>query len=358
MAIQNIGELYYPPLFTGYSTSAPAITTNTYVLDAAGEKAALIFRPTQAKAIRTIHARTATVTTGDTVDVRVETVNASGEPSGTLHGTNTNGALVIASSDDNVWKSVTLTADTATLTPGVSEVAVVIVNGGAGGNIQIGSWGFQRSHYPYGSVYTTSWTVQPNLPLIVVQYADGTFDPIYGYPATGGPITTTTFNSGTGTNRRGDIFTLAVPMRVSGLAAYIDADGPFEAKIYAADGTTVLATSDPVANALRGATYAGPHFVPFTSSVDLDAGVAYRMAVIPTSGTSVTTYEFDVPTAAMLDAFAGGQDIHSSTWNGSAWSETTTRRMWLHLIVTGLDDGAGGGGGLLVHPGMTGGIRG
>lgn len=92
MALQSITHGYpfpAPPL-----TAAGAPSLGNYLLDANGEKAALVFAATAAKAIRKIHFRTGTVTTGDTVDCRVETVDtaANGDPTGTLHTTNSNGS--------------------------------------------------------------------------------------------------------------------------------------------------------------------------------------------------------------------------------------------------------------------------
>src|SRR3990167_3397480 len=133
MALQSITHgLPFPP-YPMNASAAPTLTTTTYVIDAAAEKVAIVVAASTAKDIHKVHVRTGTVTTGDTVDVRIETVDSAttGDPTGTLWQTNTNGALVIADGDDSVWKSVTLTADATSLVIG-DVYAVVIVNGGAG----------------------------------------------------------------------------------------------------------------------------------------------------------------------------------------------------------------------------------
>jgi hypothetical protein len=43
--------------------------------------------------------------------------------------------------------------------------------------------------------------------------------------------------------------------------------------------------------------------------------------------------------------------------NAGAWTENTNRLFAMQAIITGLDAG-GATGGMLVHPGMTGGMRG
>jgi len=61
----------------------------------------------------------------------------------------------------------------------------------------------------------------------------------------------------------------------------------------------------------------------------------------------------------MLDMLSGGQAFHfSSRADAGAWSDTTTRRPIMGLILSAADDGVGGGGGMIVNPGMSGGLNG
>lgn len=345
MALQAIKHgLPFPPWPTA-PTGAPG-SGSTYVIDAASEKAAAIYAATAAKAIRTIHVRTGTVTTGDTVDVRVETVDgaANGDPTGTLHTTNSNAALVIGSGDDNVWKSVALTADTAALS--IGEVyAIVVVNGGGGGSMVIQNYvETVLGGFPYGDHFTAAWAKQNVLPLIVPQYSDGTFEPIFGYADSGGPINTNTFKSDDATNRRGNIFQLAFPARAKGAWAWVDGDATFTIKLYDSDGTTVLATTAASNAFQRQGTGAALHFHPFTSPANLSAATNYRLAVVPGTTSNIVTYDFDVPVAGMLDMFPGGQACHASVFTSSAWVQTTTRRAYMGVFLDAFDDAAAGAG--------------
>jgi hypothetical protein len=315
------------------------------VIDAASEKAATIFACTSAKAVHKVYVRTATVATGDTVDVRIETVDsaANGDPTGTLWAANTNASLVIASSDDNVWKLATLTAD-ATCTVG-SVMAVVVVNGGAGGNIIIGSNSDSGSNFPYGDLYTGSWAKQIAIPLIVVEYSDGTYEPLFGMTDTGGPVNTNTFNSGSATNRRGNIFQVGFPTRVKGCWTWVDADGDYTCTLYDSAGTSILATTATINNFQRQATSAGIQVFPFLATANLSASTNYRIAIVPTTVTNLSTHDFDVPTAPMLDMFPGGQSMFATTYTSSAWVDTaTTRRAYLGVILDAFDNGASGTG--------------
>lgn len=342
MAIQSIKHGLPFPAWPVEGSGVPSLSN--YLIDASGEKVAVVASATAAKSIRTIHFRTGTVTTGDTLDCRVETVDnaANGDPTGTLWATNTNGSCVVASSDDNVWKSATLTAD-ATLAIG-DVFAIVIVNGGGGGNLNIAGFADSAPLFPYGDHFTSAWAKVGAPPLIVAEYSDGSFEPIYGIADSGGPITTTTYNSGSTTNRRGNIFQLAFPSRAKGCWAWVDADGDFTVKVYDSAGTSVLATTATINNFQRLSNAGRIAFYPFLASVSLSAGTNYRIAVVPGTVTNLSTYEFDVPAAGMLDMFPGGQSCHASVFTSSAWVETTTRRGYLGLFLDGFDDGASAGG--------------
>lgn len=127
------------------------------LIDAASEKAASIVRAGKTGTIDKVGFKTRTVTTGDTVDVRLETVDlATGNPSGTLLGTNSNGSQVIGDADDNTWFTTALTTGVA-VTKG-DLFAVVIVNGSVPGNMNIAAFNWNRSLFPYALLFTTVWT--------------------------------------------------------------------------------------------------------------------------------------------------------------------------------------------------------
>lgn len=345
MALQLIKHGLPFPAWPTSISGPPSTAVASFTIDAASEKAALIFPVTAAKAIRKIHFRTGTVTTGDTVDVRVEAVDTAtdGAPTGTLRTTDSNAALVVDGADDNVWKSVQLTADTAALSIG-ELVALVIVNGGGGGNIQIASYGDSTLYLPYGAHFTAAWAKSAVQPLIIPEYADGSFEPIFGY-FDAGATNAVSFNSGSATNRRGNLFQLAFPARANGCWVWADADGEFTVKLYDSDGSSVLATTATV-NTLQRQQTANPGvlFLPFLAPATLSKNTNYRLAIVPSTVTDLIGYYFDVPAAGVLDMFPGGQSCHMSVFTSSAWVETTTARSYLGLMLDAFDDGASAGG--------------
>ena len=105
-----------------------------FLLDAAGEIAGFVFRAPKAGEIDQIHFRTGTVTTGDDLDVRLETVDAAnGDPTGTLADTNSNATQAVGNGDDDTWFAVSLTAS-ATVTADTPYAIALTAPGGYCGN--------------------------------------------------------------------------------------------------------------------------------------------------------------------------------------------------------------------------------
>lgn len=349
MALVDIGGTFeFPPIPFG-AAGTIALSTGTFTLDAASEKAAAVFEASRACSIRKIHFRTGTVTTGATLDCRVETVSAvNGDPSGTLFAVNTNVSHVLNNTDDNVWLSTAnLTAD-ATLAQG-DRFALVIVNPAvSAGNFilahasdaLVGSWG-------YGDLFTASWAKQTNYPMIIAECSDGSFlTPLLPgfYPASA--VGSTTFNNTSTPDERGVVITPQFDCRTSGgwLWISVAAGIGWDVVLYAADGTTPLATRTFDSDQLRTT---GTDFIRFswTTSVELAAGTQYRLVYKPTSASNIVIEHIDVNSAAILDQMGGKQACHhTQRTDAGAWSETTTRRTMIGLQIDAVDDGAGTGG--------------
>jgi hypothetical protein len=338
---QLVGPLHYPGMSNALVSGTPFLST---VLDANGEKLAAIIKAPKTGDIDRVCFRLGTVTTGDTLDVRIETVDGSGLPTGTLWATNTNVSVVVASSDDGVTKEVDLTA-VASMTAG-DVFALVIVNGSAG-NMEVNNqvYGFSSETgrvFPYTAAFLGgAWAKEAifGRPLCGVRYAGvgyvwaGTW-PISGHEFTG-------FNSGSTPDERGAYFSIPFRCEVSGALVTSDAGGAAVVRLYDSDGTTVLRTGaahDP--DHIGGSTTATP-FPYWWAPVVLEPNTFYRITILP-SGSNTTYYDFTVASSAILDAFPGGQNFHhTSRSDGGSWTETSTRRTSIELLITALDDGAG-----------------
>ena len=327
------------------SGTAWSFTTSALLLNAASEKAAFIFDIGKTGSIDKIHFRTATVTTGGDVDVRLETVDgATGFPTGTLYGANTNGALTIADANDNTAFAVSLTTD-ASVTEG-DLVAIVIVNSPTiVGNFQIAALGATNawgSEFPYCALEDAAvWAVATGTPVPVctLEYSDGSFEPIPGaFWATA--LANTAFNTGSGSISRGNKFQVPFPVRVNSFWVWADLDGDATMKLYDENGTTVL-LSKTMDKDVRGGTGYGRLSRRFPGTTDLKPNTYYRLVLEATSATSVTLPEFTVGANAQMDAHDLGQLCHLAHGASGSWTDVPTQRAMMGVGGSALDDGAG-----------------
>jgi hypothetical protein len=371
------GGLLIPRSPIGFTTS-PSFLTSALAVDAADEGVAFVVAAPKTGMIAKVGWATRTVTTGATIDVRLETLDTSGaapaRPSGTLWGTNTAGSQVVAAADDNVWFLTSLTA-AATVTKG-DRLAVVIKNPTASfGNMQIS--GFQDdadSAFPYCLLNTgvspaTSWAGVTGAPIMAFEYSDGTYAPIPGVYPIRGTITSQTLSTGTTPDVYGMRFRLPFPARSPAAWAWIDADGDLAVKLvstayHQANNTGVLGTATLHRN-VRVNSNPGIQWADFDAAVTLAANTDYRLVVEPTSATSLTAYDFDVNTLDLLDAHSGGRDFHLTTakdptadgdWTN--YNAGTFRKPFLGIMLDAFDDGTGGGGGGTVYVPNAGGYTG
>lgn len=337
MAIQDIPESFWPE--NTAIAQARNLSLGSFTIDAAGEKAAAVLQAPKAGQITKVLFRVGSFTSSGNADVRLETVStANGDPSGTLVAANANATQAIAGTG---WLTTTLTSG-PTVAQG-DDLAVVIAN--ASGNYGIATTdptAFGRQ-VPYGDHFTASWLKLPNIPLIGLEYSDGSYAWATGsHPAV---YNTLGYASNTSPSEIGIAFTIAVPIRVCGWWMYADVDQPADLVLYDTDGTTALATRslDPD---MRSSTAQGSWSGRFSSAVTLLAGT-YRLAVKPTTTTSGNlVVEFEVPSAAVMGAMPGGSNwIRTERTGAGGWSQTNTKRPMIGIMVNGASDGVGGGGG-------------
>lgn len=338
-----IGSPEFPRVPKGWSGAAGF---NSYLLDAAGEKFAVVLHAPKTGNIRKIGFRTATVTTGATVDVRIEQVDpATGDPNGSLFGVNTNVAHVINNADDNVWlTTAALTADAA-VTQG--DLIAVVIAVPAGANLNISELAEDSTSngpvFPYIDHFTAAWakTTRGGGAMLALEYSDGSYVPIPNCWAFG-TATTDTFNSGSTPDEYALKFKLPFPARIKGCWAVIDQDGDCDIVLYDSDGTTALLTKS-MDKDVRADSAARCIYITFPGTADLAKDTFYYLSVKPTSVTNLTVYRLQLASAALMDAMEGGQNFHGATrTDAGAWTAVTTDRPMIGLMLSGFDDGAGG----------------
>lgn len=343
-------------------TATPSLTFYASVTNAAGKVAWIIQAP-KAGNIRKVVWGTRTVTTGATVDVRLETVDATvtpAVPSGTLVGTNTNGSQVVAGTDDNVTFTTTLTSD-ATVTMG-QLFAVVIANASPGSMSIPTCLSESVAAFPYMAVFNgTSWSTSTTgvMPMLSLEYSDGSYAPIQGvYPASA-TLTANAINTTTTPDVYGLRFQFPFPARVRGAWAVLSGAGDYTVRLVTSaynqgtlSGVLATATFD---KDVRGVT---PQLYTFTfdSAVSLSKTTNYRLIVSPSTTTSLTVIDISLVTAAQMNAWEGGSNFmltsakdptQDSDWTN--YNSGTFREPLMGLLLDGFDDGTSAGGGASNH---------
>ena len=317
---------------------------------ASGNKFAMIFQVPKTGTITKVGFFTRVVSNSQTLRVGLESLDANGDPSGVQYGGSAVGTQT--SPAQLTYYEVTL-ATGASSTRG-NTIAAVIQFDSTVGSVAINCASGVDIAFPYTDFYSTSWTKAGSAAYLTIGYSDGTYEPIFLLPVNS-QTTYTNFNSSSVPDERALRFSLPYPVTVQGFWGDFGYGANFDIVLY--EGTTALLTYSVVnVNKQAGSQY-GTYL--FNSSVNLSKDTVYRLAIKPTTTTNVSVLEITVNTAAMLDMLSGGQAFHfSSRADAGAWSDTTTRRPIMGLILSAADDGVGGGGGMIVNPGMSGGLNG
>lgn len=359
MALQACGPLYIPhPYFAG---NAAAAFASVSLLDNSADRVALIFRAPFTDSIDQIAVCFATIPTSANLDYRVETVDTAvnANPTGTLWNTNTAATGITPSA--NVVVAGTLTAN-ASITRG-DRVAIVIQETGGGGAIGVninrvnpdavsaGGWVGPAGDFPYGSFNLSgSYTNSAAMPVIGVHLATAN---AWVYLSGALPLVqsfqTTAFNTGTGATtgtRRGLYWTPPFAATLSGMwiKAAMPNSADFNVVLYDSGGTslaTLLTGFD--ASQQRAQSSVGTWEIPFDTTYDVAAGTVYRVAIVPTTVNSVTLSELVLNAAGHMATLPAGTAMYLTKFVSSAWVEVTTERPLMGLILSKLDDGAGGG---------------
>lgn len=366
VSMSGFSPLYYPapPMFPAASPS----TATGLTIDATGEKAAFVGRVTKTGNIRKAHFWISSLTKagGSAWTFSLQDVDLANGPPMRPDGTQDQAAAVSNASAAVGWYTTPdLSADRA-VTRG-DRLACVLEYDGAGrlgadtltlGGIRVSGGSAAHTGHQSGSVlFTASWAIQAGFPAILLEYDDGTFGtldngwPVLNYTNVGA------WNSGSTPDEYACKFTVPVPCKIDALWVLgIDPDNDFDLVLY--EGTTALETLPVDASTVQSATQIdGPCRVPLSSERTLAVSTTYYVAVKP-GASNVNAVYFAVSAAGHLAVFPGGTACtYATRVDAGAWSETTTRRFLAGVCLSAFDDGASAGG-MIVHPGMAGGMRG
>jgi len=311
-------------------------TLSEFYIDASGEKSALLFAAAKTGTITGVTFRTGAVVYSQTLKISLQGVDSQGMPDGSIKASGSAYATQ-TSPASNTFYAVTF-GSPASVTKN-DPLSIVIEFDSTTGGVWLGRmrlFSNYTNNNVYSSLYTTSWGKQGYDVMAAGAIYD---DSSYGCGVSF-PCYSTTQSNGYLGNEIGNYFKLPFPARVSGLCAHIDQDASTTALLYDSDGTTVLASGNTPQN-FRSGTSAYRGFFPFTDTASLAADTWYRMTLRSDWGTNTITQQVFYDVSALSAFPLGANCYHTEKPYGGAWSQDTTKRSAVALLVSGFDAGGG-----------------
>lgn len=340
------------------STTAATLTLQTLItFDASTDRAALIHRVPKTGTLTGIEFRTGAVTAaGATVQAQVETVAADGTPSGTPYVANANGTVVVATSDDNVFKAVAINGGTGvSVTRGDLVATVFSISSGTPNTMAFtatpGSSYMSISGFPYVTLDTGgSWakSSSANYPCWVWNY-DGTYEYCDGMA----PIDAVTLSTIGNDAERALKFSVPYTMSLAGIrAALCNVSAGADYRVVLYDSTpNILKQIEATPADIDGDVYISTTndslaTFYFATSQTITAGATYYASIYQKTANNLALMQISVPSSDYMNAIAGGVDFHLATRSGGtgSFSDSAAGRPFISLIPDGFDDGAGSGG--------------
>ncbi len=208
---------------------------------------------------------------------------------------------------------------------------------------------------------TGSWTQPGNIVCVfALKYSDGSYGRIVPGVV---PFNTTVaynYSSTSSPDEVGVRFRLPISVKIKGVAFGFSSlnndEDDWDYVIYEMDDSVVASVSAPGEERV-GITHQvyNPRF--FGSDVTLQANTWYRLTAKATGTNAINFSAFVLDALALADASPVGSDFYiTKRTDLGSWTDVTTECPRFRLYVTEADIGAGGG--LMMHPGMSGGFSG
>ena len=345
MAIVTTPIFYLGTIPTSISGAGPTFT-NSFVLNSATDQLELIVGAPTAGNITAVGLVTGVVTTGCTVEVRIETVSdTTGRASGSLVTAGASATQVIANTDDNVWFNITL-GTAASVTRGQPIAIVIDVSSGTPATLRFAQFSTGGGPlFPFLLVDDGTPAVLASAPVLTLSYG-GTYYQVDGaYPIKAS--SSDSYSTSSAKDTFGLRFQVPHSVRVCGIWWWGDTDG--DCSIELLDGSDAVLTSLTFDKDIPYAdTGIGLFRIPFTAQVTLTAGTTYRLAIRAMSTSNVILYHYTIDATAMLAAsHLGSSQMYMTEADYGAgpygaWTDTNTKVPWIGLICDGMEAGGGG----------------
>lgn len=345
MALVQLNRPFAWPGLVFNAPATPAVASAA-LLNGAGEYDAIILTAKEDMAITHVGFRI-NAASGGVPNYRIETVDSSGLPSGTLWATNTE---VTAPSAPGTGLSVYALTATANISRGQVFCVKGSYSSGTSLNFTTIAGILSVVQQPYRVSNTGTPTKSTfNCWGAVLGSSSTQFYCIDQFL----PVTSIANGTITNTNGRADGARFQVPFkcRVIGMRRFNgSAIGDYNVLLQDDSNNELGSTSTAQDGDYTGGTTAGERVHFFDNAITLSTGTWYRLCVEPTSGTTVGFGDFSIPNTNYLSACPGGANFYYTTRSSGIWTDTQTRVPLIDLLIDQIDDGAGGssGGGPLI----------
>lgn len=346
------------PLFCVSPFGASGVLTQ--VVDATNDSAGAVLQAHKDGSITHIGRWVSTVTgTGTTGRVQMETLTGSPAlPSGTLWDTNTFGTDNISATG---WSWVEL--DTAgDVTEGQEFAVTYLASAADGSNNATFSYGLANvgnsATCPYScNRVAGTWGIQTAAPIFAARYgASG--DIIYGSApitgfASGAAIALDTTPDEVGVKWTAPVSGTCYGLEIIASLSNLNFTGV--ARLYA---NNVEVANRTLTGTRFRSTGVGRVLVRWATPATITAGVAYRAVIYGTTNSAtgnIRLINLTHESADSLQKTLSTLAFRCSRTDAGSWTDSATANI---MSIIPLMESETAGGGLLVHPGMTGGIRG
>lgn len=335
----------------------PFYGVSTYSLTAANHACALVTQPAKSGELKKIRFHLHSVTTSATMVVGFRTVDTNGHPTSTLYDAGcADGSISVTTAG---WYEHTFT-NSCTVTRAGSPIAIVVAQPGASaGSCVVSDISNDPAiAFPRGALNTGSWAKAYQMPNIVPIFDDNA--PMYSFrqSAQSASAASTWFSLNSTPDEIGSKISLPFKHRVAGLVTsayplYSTADADF--CIFRGD-TELEAKRVNAVWRFDFSSFAPQWASLFDQSYEFNANESYRLSIRPavnggTGDWNIYEHASDATAIQSSHIAAGGQLFKCTRVNLGSWTDTATST-WVSIwpLIDGLDDGAGGGGGLAANP--------
>ncbi len=273
------------------------------------------------------------------------------QPDGTfLASGNAFASISNASITASTWFRSGTIGGSLSLSPGAMACLVVEVDSYSGsdsfsirgGNLRFSSYGQAAS---YNGSSWSAGTLQALAHLI--EFDDGTYGSLGPALPLNGIGNASTINTGSTPDEVALKITPNTTLGAVGICAenpYSTSGGDADFVLY--EGTTSLASVSVDAQRFFGTSTSWQYCALFSSRVTLNAGTTYYAALKPTTANNIRILTSTAADAGYFSVFGGGTNVtYSTRTDAGAWSDTTTTRpgIWLLIDQAGSTSGSSGG---------------